>query len=329
MAIGYLNKGGSAADLDAITATAPDVLLDKVILNKDGDPIKGTMPNNGSWSFSRLKAGATVSVHLGYHNGKGTVTADTLANQTPANANAGQILRGQTAWVNGGLVTGTMNNYSGNTSTSNPVASTFRSATTGYVYASPGGNGYYTTGSYLRIPASNLRADNIKKGVNVMGIIGTLEEFKSPENITLDNPSITYKVGEVSVSNLSTGSSNCYLYVQNSTYQGKQNKILVRLAPLNLTGWNSLRINMSSSNVYSNTSFRVYVGVSTNPNLASFSFNASYVNSYTGNMPNISPMINVASLSGVYYLFCGNEITYGNHNDNYNVRFSEMRLTTQ
>ena len=47
------------------------------------------------------------------------------------------------------------------------------------------------------------------------------------------------------------------------------------------------------------TSFRVYVGVSTNPNLASFSFNASYVNSYTGNMPNISPMINVASLSGI------------------------------
>lgn len=162
-----------------------------------------------------------------------------------------------------------------------------------------------------------------------MGIIGTLEEFKSPSVIKLDNPSITYKIGQVSATNIRTGSENCYLYAQNSTYQGKQNKILVRISPLNLTNWNYIKISIGSSNVSSNTSFRVYAGVGTNPNLASFSFNASYTNAYTGNMPNIVPMINVSSLNGVYYLFCGTEITYGNHNDEYNVGFSNMALITQ
>ena len=41
-----LKSGGT--DLDFITATAADVVAPKVIINKDGEPVTGTMPNNGA-----------------------------------------------------------------------------------------------------------------------------------------------------------------------------------------------------------------------------------------------------------------------------------------
>lgn len=162
-----------------------------------------------------------------------------------------------------------------------------------------------------------------------MGIIGTVEEYKSPSGIVLTNPSITYVINEGSISNFAEGSHNCYIYVSNSTYQDKRSEILARISPLNLTGWNYVKVNIVSSSVRETTSYTVYVGISNNPNLTSFSFNASYVNSFTGNMPNITPMINVSSLSGVYYLFFGVRVTYGNYSSKFDVDFSGMKLTTQ
>lgn len=162
-----------------------------------------------------------------------------------------------------------------------------------------------------------------------MGIIGTLEEFRSPSTIVLTSPSITYKINEGNISNFSEGSSDCYIYVSNSTYQGKNSEILARISPLNLTNWNYVKVHISSSNARENTSYTVYVGISNNPNLNNFSFNTSYVNSFTGNMPSMIPMINVTSLSGVYYLFFGIKVTYGNYKSNFNVRFNGMTLTTQ
>ena len=68
------------------------------------------MNNNGAWTSNNLKAGQGVPIPKGYHNGEGTVYAASLASQTSANASAGHILKGETAWVNGSKVTGTMEN---------------------------------------------------------------------------------------------------------------------------------------------------------------------------------------------------------------------------
>ena len=102
-------KGGNGADLDVVTAGKPDVLVGKVIVDKDGEPLTGTMPNNGAVS-QMLNAGGSYTVPTGYHNGSGKVTANSLASQTSGTATAAQVLSGQTAWVNGGKITGTMAN---------------------------------------------------------------------------------------------------------------------------------------------------------------------------------------------------------------------------
>lgn len=101
---------GGGADTSIVTALASDVLSPKVIVDADGNPLTGTMPNNGAVSPTALNCGGSYTIPKGYHNGSGKVTANSLASQTSADATAGNILSGKTAWVNGSKITGSMTN---------------------------------------------------------------------------------------------------------------------------------------------------------------------------------------------------------------------------
>ena len=68
-----MSGGGSSADLDVITAGAGDVLAGKVIVDQDGNPLTGTMPNRGAVSQS-LAINGSYTIPKGYHNGSGKVS---------------------------------------------------------------------------------------------------------------------------------------------------------------------------------------------------------------------------------------------------------------
>lgn len=72
----------------------------------NGSKISGSMTNRGE-VFQSLNCGGSYTIPVGYHNGSGRVTANSLASQTPGTATAAQILQGYTAWVNGTQLTGT------------------------------------------------------------------------------------------------------------------------------------------------------------------------------------------------------------------------------
>jgi hypothetical protein len=110
---------------------------------------------------------------IGYVNNtlKGTYTAN-------ATAIASQILNGQTAGVNGSMITGTMNN---NASYNNAISLAYGSPTT-YVRIPQGAYLQNTVSGYPEITISdsqiqsicgNIQAGNIINGVNIFGIIGT------------------------------------------------------------------------------------------------------------------------------------------------------------
>lgn len=104
-----LQNGGGGGASDELTAAAVNVLAGRTYVGADTEDEAGAgaMPDNGAIQRV-LRAGENIPIPKGYHNGSGTVRAAPLAEQTPGNATAGDILRGKTAWSNGGRVDGSI-----------------------------------------------------------------------------------------------------------------------------------------------------------------------------------------------------------------------------
>lgn len=129
----WMPGGGGGADLDIVTAGKPDVLAGKVIVDKDGEPLTGTMPDRGAIT-QLLGINGIYTIPEGYHNGSGKVMQSIA----------------------------TMGAQTVNPTVSQQVVST---------------SGKYLTGNVTVNGVNNLASVNIKKGVNVGGIVGTFEGY--------------------------------------------------------------------------------------------------------------------------------------------------------
>lgn len=208
----WMTGGGEGADLDVITVSDPsDVLAGKVIVDKDGNPLTGTLALSGNASDAQvlsgqtyynsdpkikrtgtlpiigavsptLNAGGSYTVPAGYHNGSGKVTANSLASQTGGTSAPAQILSGYTAWVNGSKITGTMANrgqaqYGGG----------FGSGTDYYAINAIPEGAYFSNGASwapeARISKDVLRnaigitANKILEGQSIADIAGTVKDY--------------------------------------------------------------------------------------------------------------------------------------------------------
>ena len=99
------NQLNNLNSLLAQTNATADKMLAGYKAYSGGKLLTGTMLNRGAIS-STLNCGQTYTIPAGYHNGSGKVTANSLASQTSATANANNISNGVTAWVNGTKITG-------------------------------------------------------------------------------------------------------------------------------------------------------------------------------------------------------------------------------
>lgn len=147
------------------TATAENILSNQTAYVK-GSKVTGTMVNNSAVTSS-LNCGNSYTIPAGYHNGSGKITANSLASQTSATATAANILSGQTAYINGNKITGTMPNNSDITKDAIGMTMNGTSLYLNTPY------GFYSSMSSIRYVENNLVPENIVSGKSIFGINGT------------------------------------------------------------------------------------------------------------------------------------------------------------
>ncbi|MBE5981914.1 MAG: hypothetical protein E7248_01250 [Paenibacillaceae bacterium] len=111
--------GGGGIGSDEMTATKDNVLSGKTYVGADtNDEIgTGSITDNGATGNQSINAGSSFLVKKGYHEQDFSVCANSLASQTPGTASANHLLSGQTAWVNGNKVNGSIASMGGQTIT--------------------------------------------------------------------------------------------------------------------------------------------------------------------------------------------------------------------
>jgi hypothetical protein len=220
---GVINiAGGGGIGSDEISVTKEYVLDGKTYVGADTDDEIGIgkMANNGTTANQNLNADSSFYIKKGYHEKDFTVNANSLASQTSATALMNQIISGKTAWVNGKKITGTIPIQNSDTD-GDRVWATNASNWAGTFNVGVR-NGHYLNGvNWVRYDVPTYRPENIKKGVNIGGVVGTFEGYvPTPSDLYLRgsnyagfvpsrNDYYTFDAGQITA----RGSGfDCYIY---------------------------------------------------------------------------------------------------------------------
>ncbi len=178
------------------TATSDKVLAGYTIGTESG-VMEGTMPNNGPAAADTINLtnqNQEYTIAQGYHSGlrkikaaisglaanvikAGTTVGGIVGTFTSdANAAAGHILSGMTAYVNGNKITGNIPSKG---------AATYTPGTTNQTIAA----GQYLSGTQTIIGDANLVAANIKSGISIFGVTGS---YQTPVIKSIQRGSYTF-----------------------------------------------------------------------------------------------------------------------------------------
>ena len=112
MAIGFFTGSGGGVDTSVVTAEAADVLSGKVIVDANGNPLTGTMPDNGAISQS-LGINGSFIIPQGFHNGSGEVfqSISTMGAQTITPSGTAQTVACNGKYMTGNITVGAASVY--------------------------------------------------------------------------------------------------------------------------------------------------------------------------------------------------------------------------
>ena len=216
------NPGGVTLPTLDNPATGSDILSGKEAIDGSGNKITGNIATKTSSNLTA--SGATVTVPAGYYASNASKSISSGSAKTPATT----ITKNPTISVStSGLITASV---SGTQSVTPTVTSGYVSSGTAGTITVSGSNtkqlttqaaktitpstssqtavasGVYTTGAVTVTGDANLKAENIKSGVSIFGVSGTLTSGSTGEDVTDEVNAYTNKIAllETAVSNLET-----------------------------------------------------------------------------------------------------------------------------
>lgn len=149
--------GSMIANTGDIQLSNPSIVNDRL----KSPTIPDGLYKNATVSFGHNLYPESIKAGIDIYGVRGTYTND-------ANAVASDILSSKTAYARGSKITGNISTYSGDRSISAPTIS-------GNNLITPTiSNGYYNN-ARLAFPKGNLSPENIKKGVNIFGVTGSMD----------------------------------------------------------------------------------------------------------------------------------------------------------
>ena len=150
---------GSAVDLDVVTAEAGDVVAGKVIVDKNGNPLTGTLTLTGNAGPGDVLNGITF-----YSTNPKSKQTGTLS--LSGNAGTGDVRKGKTFYSTNAKSkqTGTM---------AEKGAATYTPGTSNQVISA----NQYLTGAQTILGDADLVAANIVSGKNIFGVAGNAHKY--------------------------------------------------------------------------------------------------------------------------------------------------------
>lgn len=291
--------GGASSDDCTLMRAAVPAGMKAVTADSDDEAMEGTLNPDTTLADSQALSGQTFL--------KWNPQTKLFERHTGSMANRGAV--NQSLAINGSYtIPAGYHNGSGKVTQNIPTkgAQTYTPGTANQTIAA----GQYLTGAQTIKGEPNLKPENIKKGVSIMGIIGTYNG-PVPEIYYiwtgsvwgLQNPSMTLTWADTSGGKISYSASSVlgpcidryYNYRGNNYTAGGCAKINTAI---DLTPYKYLKFERAESGTFS---IPVFVGVSQNGNLQG----NTYAAQFSGTVSSGAHSIDISKLSGSYYIYLG------------------------